>query len=168
MTNILSAFNWMENISDIRRNNLEFLRSIAENHFRSKNNDDVKYTNQHFASYIGLSPSFYSQLKNPKLKPTFSESVARKIEMTVSLPKGWLDKDHDTVEFDDVYLDGNQVLSLLHVYREFLFLDGLSIDHKTPEGIEKLDQCLQKVILNTSKFQSSSIDDFVNAYLNKK
>lgn len=51
-----------------------------------------------FAAMIYISPSYLSQILSLKTKRNMGDYVARKIETTLCLPKGWMDNLHD----DDV------------------------------------------------------------------
>lgn len=155
----------MSEIHQIRRANIKLLRDIAEADFKEQHPDST-YKDYMFAEYIGLSRSYYSQIKNPDMRPNISERTARAIEIEVELPTGWLDKDHETDNYEDVFLDGFLIKKLMLLFKDFLLLDNINFDADTND--EKLAKAIENIIIKTSKYQDLSLDDIVALYVRQK
>lgn len=72
-------------IKDIRRDNLRHLqnRSIRDGESKAE-----------FAERVGTSPSTISQILGNKAVRNLGDELARKIEISLGLPHGWLDQQH--------------------------------------------------------------------------
>lgn len=151
----------MAKIHDIRRANIKLLRDIAETDYKERNPGET-YKDYMFAEYIGLSKSYYSQIKNPDLKPKISERIARTIEAEIELPVGWLDKDHEADDYQDIFLDGHLIKKTMLLFKDFLSLDGINFEKDNND--EKLSHVIEQLIVKTSKYQNITLDDIVTLY----
>lgn len=155
MTNYLEIHTLMKAIQEIRRANLELLREIAEQDYKEQHGQNKKYTDLMFSEYAGISQPHYSMIKNSKLDVNFTEKTARRIELSVELPIGWLDIDHETDNYSNVFLSGQLIEQLVLGFIEFIDLDYVDVKGK-PDLLEKL---IQQAILKTSKYQEISFKD---------
>ena len=76
-------------IKDIRRNNLRYQQNAAIRSGISKAD---------FAERVGTSASTISQILGEKAVRNLGDELARKIEINLNLPHGWLDQPHQEVE----------------------------------------------------------------------
>ncbi|EKS1202955.1 helix-turn-helix domain-containing protein [Enterobacter bugandensis] len=76
-------------IKDIRRTNLRYQQNLA---IRSG------ITKADFAEKVGTSPSTLSQILGEKAVRNLGDDLARKIELNLNLPHGWLDQLHPELE----------------------------------------------------------------------
>lgn len=152
----------MSEIHQIRRSNLNLLRTIAEADFKQQNPNDT-YKDYMFADFIGLSKSYYSQIKNPESIQNISERTARAIEKQIELPTGWLDKNHETDNYEDVFLDGYLIKKIVLLFKDFLTLEHINFNLDSKD--ERLSKTIENVIVKTSKYQNTSLEDIVSFYL---
>ena len=121
----------MASLSEIRRKNLLQLRKSAQAKFLEDSGYEGKrYTDIIFCKQIGISPSAYSQLKNPKQKPHFNEMYARKIEKRLNLTLGWFDIDHQSNDVSGMRINFVQFEKAVLAYYDFLSADIISINNE--------------------------------------
>ncbi|WP_395377968.1 hypothetical protein [Marinicella sp. W31] len=129
---------------------------MAEQAFREDpKNDGISYTDKMFCEYAGISPSAYSQLKNPNIKPNFNELFARRIEKNTKQPIGWFDIDHEHDNFDYVQLTGEHCKIAILEFHRFMSKDIISINDD-----KKLNQMVEELIKHINKHGTVKESDF--------
>lgn len=75
------------------QNTLQLFESFCE--VVAPGSTDLRGLDKSFAQNLGISPSYWAQIKSPKRLKGIGPNLARQFERKMGMNIGWLDKEHD-------------------------------------------------------------------------
>ncbi len=141
----------------IHKQNLGIVWEIFKADFEN-NNPGVSCRDYMFAEFLGISQPLYSMIKNSDGHKTLSRKIARQIESRVSLPKGWMDQNHDVDNCDALMIDGKLVRQLLLLTKDLVESKSLNLNNAL------FNQMANDIIIRAVKYRKTSLADYAAVF----